>query len=97
MRDWRVRSHREWRALIEEQEGGQETIAAFCRRRGLTEQSFYRHRRRMREEMGEGGFAEVALSRGESLRVVVEGQRCWIEVEEGFDAQRLREVVEALR
>lgn len=97
MRQSRSRSHTEWCKLIEGQQAGEETIAAYCRRRGLVEHSFYHHKRRMRQESVGGGFCEVALSGRTGIRVVVDGQACWVELERGFDAGCLLEVVQALR
>jgi hypothetical protein len=86
-----------WRDLVEEQAAGGQTIAAFCRERGLKEHSFYRHKRRMRESGVGAGFREIALSTRASIRVVVNGQSSHVEVERGFDAALLREVMQALR
>ena len=88
------RGHDAWRALIEEQQAGQETIVAFCRERGLTTQSFHYHKHKMREETEEG-FRELGLSVSSRVWVLFGGVR--VEVERGFDAKCLREVVQALR
>jgi len=86
-----------WGGLIAEQSAGDQTIAAFCQERELTEHSFYRHKRRIRES-GEGaGFQEIALPTRATIRVVVNAESSHVEVERGFDAGLLRDVVQALR
>ena len=56
MRKQKVLSQDAWRGLIEEQASGSQTIAAFCRDRGLKEHSFYRHKRRLRKSSPAAGF-----------------------------------------
>jgi hypothetical protein len=97
MRKGKRLSHDVWRGLIEEQGAGEETIAAFCRERGLKEHSFYRHKRRMRESGVAAGFREIPLAARGAIRVVVNAETSHVEVECGFDAALLREVVQALR
>lgn len=97
MRQRKDRSHAQWCKLVAEQSAGEQTIAAFCRDRGLVEHSFYHHKRRMRAESGTGGFQEVASPARSGIRVVVDADGCGIEVQRGFDAQCLRAVVQALQ
>ena len=97
MRKGKKLSHDAWRGLIEEQAAGKETIAAFCQDRGLREHGFYRHKRRMRESGVTAAFREVALPSRGSIRVVVNTESSHVEVERGFDAALLREVVQALQ
>ena len=97
MRKGKKLSHDAWRGLIDEQAAGEETIAAFCQDRGLREHGFYRHKRRMRESGVAAGFREIALPPRGGIRVVVNAESSHVEVERGFDAALLREVVQALR
>lgn len=92
-----------WRALISEQGGNGQTIAAFCRERGLTTSQFYTWRKRLRETAAER-FLEVQvvkaparpipLNRG-GVEIRVAGGLSVL-VEPGFDADHLRAVVAAL-
>ena len=89
-------SHERWCELIQEQAAGNQTVATFCQEQGITEHSFYRHKRQMREAGG-GGFKEIALKGGTGIRVVVDSDSSHIEVDRGFDAALLRDVMAALR
>jgi len=97
MRKQKVLSQDAWRGLIEEQAAGSQTIAAFCRDRGLKEHSFYRHKRRLRSSNTAGGFREIELPRRNTIRIVVNEGVSHVEVEPGFDEALLRAVVDALR
>jgi hypothetical protein len=97
MRKRKTVSSEAWRALIAEQAGGEQTITAFCLERGLKAHSFYRHKRRMRESGVDAGFREIALPTRATIRVVVNAETSHVEVERGFDAALLRDVVQALR
>jgi transposase-like protein len=92
-----------WRGLISEQSGSGQTIAAFCRDRGLTASQFFAWKKRLRQATGEQ-FVEVQVrrtpeqpskgNRGAIEIHLAEGRR--ILVEPGFDAEHLRAVVAAL-
>ncbi len=98
MRKQKKLSDEAWGELIREQSGSAQSISAFCREHGLKEYSFYRHKRLIKEEASKaGGFRELVMPTGASIRVVVDGASSHIEVERGFDAALLREVVGALR
>ena len=97
MRKRKVLSQDAWRGLIQEQAAGDQTIAVFCRDRGLKEHSFYRHKRRLRESNTAAGFREIELPRRNAIRIVVSEGVSHVEVEAGFDAGLLRDVVDALR
>ena len=97
MRKGKKLSQAAWHGLIKEQAAGEQTIGAFCRERGLTEHSFYRHKRRIRESGVGAGFQEIALPTRATIRVVVSGESSHVEVEHGFDVGLLRDVVQALR
>ena len=89
-------SETRWCELIEQQSSGNQTIAAFCQEHGISENSFYRHKRQMRESGG--GFRELlAVSREPGIRIVVGPEVSHIEVQRGFDTALLREVMGALR
>lgn len=95
MRKRRRRSREEWIGLIRDQAEGEESVSAFCRSRGVSASSFYRHKHLAGGAVA--GFREIALPRQRPVRVVVCGGTPHIEVEPGFDGRLLREVVEALR
>ena len=97
MRKRKQASAEAWRGLIAEQSAGDQTVATFCRERGLKEHSFYRHKRRIRESEAGTGFQEIALPPRAAIRVVVNAESSHVEVERGFDATLLRDVVRALR
>lgn len=97
MRKQKVLSQDAWRGLIEEQASGSQTIAAFCRDRGLKEHRFYRHKRRLGRSSPAAGFREIELPRRNAIRIVVSEGVSHVEVEAGFDAAVLRDVVDALR
>jgi hypothetical protein len=97
MRKQKVLGQDTWRGLIEEQAAGEQSIAAFCRDRGLKEHSFYRHKRRLRESNTAAGFREIELPRRCAIRIVVNQGVSHVEVEAGFDPTLLRDVVDALR
>lgn len=46
----RTRRREHWRLLIEEQRSGSQTIAAFCREKGVSPPSFYSWRRKLEGE-----------------------------------------------
>jgi transposase-like protein len=91
-----------WRERIEAQERSGLTVERFCKEQGLTQQSFYLWRKRLREQqpmrfaLVETGSVrrqpeteaalELVLGSGERLRIGV-----------GVDATTLRTVLEALR
>ena len=98
MGERKARDHQDWCGLIREHEKSGETIRAFCRKRGLIEHSFYHHKRRMRREAKGGGFRQIAVApRSSAINVVVDNDGCRIEVQRGFDAECLRQVVRALQ
>ena len=91
-----------WGERIAEQERSGLSVQRFCREHGLTEQSFYLWRKRLRQqrpfrfallEAGAGGQQlggelnlELLLANGERLRIGA-----------GVDPTELRKVLEALR
>jgi hypothetical protein len=97
MRKQKVLSEDAWRGVIDEQAAGSQTVVAFCRDRGLKEHSFYWHKRRLRESSPAAGFREIELPRRNTIRIVLSEGVSHVEVEAGFDAALLRDVVDALR
>lgn len=89
-----------WRKVIAEQRSGGQTIAAFCRQRGISEPQFYSWRRRVSagaapvkfalvetESAAPGASAvELSLAGGERIRVMP-----------GADTATLRMVLSVLR
>ena len=75
-------------------------MSRFCKEQGLTEQSFYFWRRRLREQepvrfaLIERGAAQPAAEQALEL-VLVTGER--LRIGTGVDATALRTVLEALR
>jgi transposase-like protein len=92
-----------WRGLVSEQAGSGQTVAAFCRQRGLPASQFFAWKRRLRQTAAEG-FVEVQLvcaaprrtpGYGRAIEVRLSGGHS-ILVEPGFEADHLRAVVAAL-
>ena len=90
-----------WSKLIVEQEASGQTVREFCRERGRGVYSFYRWRKRLRED-GAVRFALVetrptADSRGDAMLelVLTNGER--LRIGSGVDAATLRIVLEAVR
>ena len=94
-----------WRALVSEQSQSGQTVAAFCRDRGLRDSLFYDWKKRIRE--GESAkFVEVkvkepdeqrtpALERYPAIEIRLSMGRSLL-VERGFDAIHLRALLAAL-
>jgi hypothetical protein len=89
-------SREQWRELIQEQEAGEQTIVAFCRDRELSVHQFHYHKGRLREDATGSGFREVPDSGRGTIRLVRAGRNWQVQVERGFDAVALRELLRAL-
>ena len=99
---WRE-AYVKWRGLIAEQSGSGQSVAVFCRDRGLTTGQFFVWKKRLQQAATEQ-FVEVQVERPaaqgpKSHRGLIEvqladGRRIF--VEPGFDAAHLRAVVAAL-
>jgi transposase len=100
---WRE-AYLKWRGLVAEQSGSGQSIAAFCRDRGLPTGQFFAWKKRL-SRAGTEEFIEVQVQRapsqtpkekcGGAIEIhLTEGWR--IRVEPGFDAEHLRAVVAAL-
>src|ERR1035441_5932650 len=94
-----------WRGMVSEQSQSGQTVAAFCRDRGLRDSLFYDWKKRMRE--GEAAqFVEVKLAGPEAQTRPAPGYSPAIEihldkgrsllVEAGFDASHLRALLAVL-
>ena len=90
-------NHSEWCALIAEQEAGEISITKFCIERNLAEHRFYRHRRRMRAGERIVGFSEVSFAQNKGIQLALASDGWQINIQSGFDADCLRDVVQALR
>jgi transposase-like protein len=89
-----------WRKIIAEQRNGGESIAAFCRERGISEPQFYSWRRRLSATARPVTFALVETGAAVRATSVIElslagGER--IQVTPGTDAALLRMVLSVLR
>src|SRR5438874_2689274 len=90
-----------WRDRIIEQERSGVTVQRFCEEQGLTEQSFYLWRKRLRTQqpmrfaLVESRSAQQSATEPGLELVLVTGERLRIGV--GVDATVLRRVLEALR
>jgi len=89
-----------WRRLVAEQKRSGNSVAAFCRERGLCAPHFFAWKKRLSQAAPQPfvavrvvGAGEPVPSRGIEIRL--EGGRA-VMVEPGFDAAHLRAVVEAL-
>jgi transposase-like protein len=94
-----------WRALVSEQSQSGQTVAAFCRDRGIRDSQFYDWKKRIRE--GEAAkFVEVKVKGPSEQRTPAPERYPAIEirlnkgrslfVEPGFDASHLRALLAVL-
>jgi transposase-like protein len=91
---------RDWSALISEQEASGQEIRAFCQQRGIDQSSFYRWRKRLRNNQPVR-FAvlepkEEIAARAPSLEVILAGGDR-LRMTNGVDAATLRLVLDTLR
>ena len=91
-----------WRERIAEQERSGMSVQRFCEVQGLTEQSFYQWRKRLRERqpmrfaLVETGPARQQTAAEPDLELVLAtGER--LRIGAGVDPRALRRVLEALR
>ena len=82
-----------WRGLIDEQSSSGESIAAFCRRRDLSQASFYSWRKRLRESEGPQ-FVPVSVIGCSELEVQFP---CGVTMRVPRDHELVRCVVDVLR
>jgi hypothetical protein len=93
-----------WRAVITEQRGSGQTVAAFCRERSVREWQFFAWKKRLSQaetrqlvEVQVVGGRPVPLpaAPGPAIEIRLEGGRR-VFVEPGFDADHLRVIIAAL-
>jgi transposase-like protein len=105
MRRHKAESWTKWRGLVSEQGQSGQTVAAFCRDRGLRDSLFYDWKKRLRE--GEAAkFVEVKVKESSEQRTPAPERYPAIEirlstgrsllVEPGFDASHLRALLTVL-
>lgn len=97
----RESKEKSWARLIAEQEAGNETVRAFCRRLEIGVKAFYWWRRRLRDEEAVR-FAVVETGRATTVGqewglelVLVSGER--LRIGRGVDASVLRLVLDTAR
>ena len=97
----RTEKRERWQEVVAAWEGSGLSQAAFCRERGLCLASFGYWRRRLREAVGEVGFAEVAIgdlaeaAAGSGVRLVV-GDGVVVALDVGFDEMTLRRLLQVV-
>lgn len=89
-----------WRRLVSEQKRSGQSVAAFCRERGVCAPQFFAWKKRLSEEVSAKFVAVQVVSVGEpvpgrALEIRLSGGRS-VMVEPGFDADHLRAVLAAL-
>ena len=91
-----------WQERIAAQERSGLTVERFCREQGLTDQSFYRWRKRIREQepmrfalVETESAGQRAVSGPDLELVLATGER--LRISAGVDVAVLRRVMEALR
>jgi transposase-like protein len=105
MKQLRVELWMKWRGVVSEQSQSGQTVAAFCRARGIRDSQFYDWKKRIRE--GESAkFVEVKLKEPSEQRTPAPERYPAIEirlskgrsilVERGFDASHLRALLAVL-
>jgi|SRR6185312_7257210 len=88
-----------WRELIAEQAGSGQTVAEFCRTRGVPRTGLFAWRRKLEMERRPGAaraFVEVKLPPAAAVMTIELGNGRRVRVEQGFDGELLRRVLEAL-
>ncbi len=95
-----------WRAIVSEQIASGQSVAAFCKERGVTSSQVFAWKKRLREAE-KAQFVEVQIKPAEPLRVIGIGQQAKaievrlcggrsIAVEPGFDPDHLRALLAVL-
>ncbi len=97
----REQQRRYWSKLIAEQEGSGEKARPFCRKHGISQWSFYKWRRRLRQtERVEFALLETVPTASATSDSTLElmlrnGER--LRISSGVDAATLRVVLDAVR
>jgi len=89
-----------WRRLVAQQNKSGESVAAFCRQRGLCAPHFFAWKKRLSQAAPQPFVAVEVVGGGEpaagrAIEIRLEAGRTVI-VEPGFDAAHLRAVLQAL-
>jgi hypothetical protein len=88
----------DWRSLIEKQAESGLSAAAFCKEQNINPQRFYYWRKHLNCDSPLSGFIRLvptSKATGSGIRILLDhGRR--VEVDRGFDALTLREIVDAL-
>ena len=95
-----------WRAIVSEQIASGQSVAAFCKERGVTSSQVFAWKKRLREAE-KAQFVEVQIKPAEPLREIgiqqqakaIEVRLCGgrsIAVEPGFDVDHLRALLAVL-
>lgn len=102
MQERRQEARAKWRGLVTEQAGSGQSVAAFCRDRGLPVSQFFAWKKRLRqaaepfvEVQVVGAPAQPATAQSRAIEIRL-ADGCRIFVEPGFDAGHLRAVLAAL-
>ena len=66
-------SAEQWAAWFEEFDGGNFTIADFCRLKGVSVNSYYVWRRKLRDSAGEPAFVSVEVAATDSVQIDLPG------------------------
>ena len=103
MRIREAEAEAKWFGLIKEQEQSGQSVASFCRERGVRASQFYGWKKRIRERTG-SGFVEVrsgaeqagvGFRRNGAIEVRLHGGRGLL-VEPGFDPDHLQALLTVL-
>ena len=86
------RTRDEWRELVDRQRESGLSVSEFCRREQTTENSFYRWRRRLTEEV-ETRFVPLSITQRATVDIELP---CGATVKVATDRQSLQEVFAAL-
>lgn len=95
-----------WRGLVSEQTASGQSVAVFCRERGIREWQLYEWKKRLRQEeeaqflavelkRSEAAFEAVPLVAGKAIEIRLPN-RYSLMVEPGFDATHLRALLSIL-
>jgi len=104
MRKRRREAWTKWRGLVSEQKRSGQSVAAFCRERGVCAPQFFAWKRRLSQaeaeqfvavEVVEAGGAPPAPAPGRAIEIRLSGGRSVV-VEPGFDGGHLRAVLAVL-
>jgi hypothetical protein len=99
MKHGRTEEWAKWRRLVSEQIASGQTVATFCRDRGLRDWQFYDWKKRVREAGASKFVAAVAkqgpAATGRAIEVGLPRGRS-IVIEPGFDAHHLRALLSVL-